>query len=107
MLTIPLKISESEYVLFVALQDSNIERIKRYDPAQIRPAKFGGDWRNLKLREIHITYATAEDEVEVTRLCQEGKAMEALKHLTRGFSFRPDMGDHDGQYGSALRAKKH
>src|SRR5262245_19621931 len=102
MLTIPLRINPQEYLLFIALQDANIERIKAYDPAEVVPAKFGGEWKNLKLKEIHITYATADDERMITALCKEGKVKEALQHLCRGFKYKPTMGDHDGMYGSAI-----
>ena len=103
MLTIPLRINPQEYILFIALQDANIERIKAYDPAEVVPRKFGGEWANLKLKEIHITYATEEDEVLITKLCREHKVKEALQHLCRGYAFKPNMGDHDGQYGSVLK----
>src|SRR5262245_26469555 len=102
MLSIPFRVSETEYILIVALQDTNITRIKKYDPAEIVPAKMGGPWDKLKLREIHISYATKKDELEITQLCREGNARDAIKLLFRGYAFKPNLGDHDGMYGSVI-----
>ena len=40
MLSIPVRLNETEYVLFIALQDANIERIKQYDPVEVVPEKL-------------------------------------------------------------------
>lgn len=107
MLTIPLQLNEKEYILFIALQDPNIERIKQYDPAEIVPAKLGAPWSALTLKEMHITYATPEDEKLITEMCQVGNVRGALQHLCRGFKYKPTMGDHDGAYFSKLTGKDH
>ena len=102
MLSIPVRLNETEYVLFIALQDANIERIKQYDPAEVVLEKLGGDWAKLALKQIHITYATEEDERTITELFREGNVRDAVRFMRRGFKYQPTMGDHDGTYDSAL-----
>lgn len=102
MLTIPVRISPTDYIVIVALQEPNLERIKRYDPAEIDTEKLPGEWRKLNLKQIHISYATPEDEVELVRLCKAGEVKTAIALLFKGYKFEPTMGDHDGKYGSAL-----
>ena len=102
MLSIPVRLNETEYVLFIALQDANIERIKQYDPAEVVPEKLGGDWAKLTLKQIHITYATEEDERTITELFRKGIVPDAVRFMRRGFKYQPTMGDHDGQYASVL-----
>ena len=102
MLSIPVRLNETEYVLFIALQDANIERIKQHDPAEVVPEKLGGDWATLTLKQIQITYATESDERTITDLVREGNVRDAIRFMRRGFKYQPTMGDHDGQYGSAL-----
>lgn len=35
MITIPLQVNPAQYDLFIILEDENIERIKKYDPAEV------------------------------------------------------------------------
>ena len=102
MLSIPVQLNETEYVLIIALQDANIERIKQHDPAEVVPEKLGGNWAKLTLKQIHITYATEEDERTITALFREGNVRDAVRFMRRGFKYQPTMGDHDGQYGPTL-----
>lgn len=95
MLVLPFKISETEYSLFVAFGKENLDRIAQYDPAEINLRHFGDKWNALQLKDIIITYAT-EPEVETfLATCREGNPKEAMRHLTRGFKFKPEAGDAD------------
>ena len=95
--TIPLQVSPLHYSLFVILTDENLERIKNYDPAEVVTKEIvkalGPPFDWLTLRDIVITYATADEVPVVDRLLTEKKVDEALKLLTRGYRFRPDLGD--------------
>ena len=103
MMVIPFQISERAYNVFILLEDENVQRIKKYDPAQWEPKKMGGIWSNLRLNTVLIGYANAVDAAKVLQLAQSGKTDEALKMLSRGFEFRPDLGDHDNPYESVQR----
>lgn len=81
----------------IVMAEENIERIRRYDPAQV-------NWRDLppeySMRSIHsvgVAYATADElkEIERMSLSDADWKEKALKTLSRGFEFRPDLGDHD------------
>lgn len=98
MFCLPIAISPTEYALYVFLQNENLERMRKYDPAEVKLAHLGDAFRDLKLKEVIIGFATDEDFERVMELCQAGKPKEALRHLTRGFRYRPDQGDHDGPY---------
>lgn len=98
MTLIPLQTTRTSYRLFVILEDDNIERIRHYDPAQVMPDKMGAEWADLKLDAVIIGYATHE-EIQDLQSCQNSKALEAaLKNLERGFAYRPEKGDYDGNY---------
>ncbi len=102
MFCIPIGIGDRKYTVLVVLQADNIERIREYDPAVVTINSFGEPWNGMKLADVSITFATAEDEKEAFRLCREGMILEAVRFLTRGFRYRPDKGDKDGAYESAL-----
>lgn len=103
MLTIPTQINDKEFSLLIILQDENVERIKQYDPAEIVLTKLGGKFRGLTLKDIVIMYATEGEIKQVTEMFRQGNAADALKLLSRGFAFRPDLGDNDDPYKSLIR----
>lgn len=106
MYVLPFQTTPEEYSIFVLLDDEGIERIKAYDPAQVDVAKTlaGMPVRpGQRLMHIIIGYANQEDMKHVLELFQQGLRAEALKFLSRGFEFRPDLGDHDGPYVTLLR----
>jgi len=100
MILIPFQINENEYNIFCALQIDNLERIQKYDPAQIQPHKLGKEWDALKLNTVLIGFANNRDLQRVQAWVAAGQPDEALKYLSRGFEFKPEQGDHDGMYGS-------
>lgn len=87
-----------EFNVFVILEDTNMERLKKFDPAQLGIEKMGPPWTSLKLNTVLIGYCPAEEMPHVDALFQQRKAQEALQFLSRGFEFRQDLGDNDGQY---------
>lgn len=106
MFTIPFQISETEFSIMIVLQDENIERMKEYDPAELSLPLLSGPFLNvLDLRDIIISYATADDYQKVTELCRRREPHKALKYLSRGFKFRPDKGDSDLPYESLMPEK--
>jgi hypothetical protein len=92
MLLLPI-VRENCVDLLIVLEADNLERMKRYDQAEIEWSKMPQS--KLPLRNVAIGYATASDVVQIQRLAQQGKPMEAVKIVTRGWEFRPDLGDHD------------
>lgn len=105
MILIPFQINEQEFNIFCALQQENIERIREYDPAQIEPYKLGAGWDKLKLNIVFIGYANNRDIQRIQAWIAVGQLDEALKHLSHGFQFKPEAGDHDKLYQS-MKEKK-
>lgn len=98
MFCLPIQTSPTEWALYVFLQDENLERMHEYDPAVVTMAHLGDAFKKLELREVVVGWASAQDFDRVMELCQAGRPKDALRHLTRGFRYRPDQGDHDGPY---------
>lgn len=98
ILTIPMKRDEDDdsYSLFVILTANNIERITRYDPAEININGFPRDFRRLDLKAINIMYATQDEINEM--VANPDKVPDLINKLARGWEYRPDLGDHDGPY---------
>lgn len=92
MLMIPV-LNKGRVDLLIVLEDDNIERIKQYDPAEVKWSQI--PWPDVRPRTIGIGYATAEEIKKIHKLAEEGKPQEAIKLVTRGFKFRPERGDHD------------
>lgn len=85
-----MKVLQLHNQLLILLDDEAIERIKRYDPAEIQMKDYGlGDVL------IGISYANAEDmEVIIGHLRNRNSRL-AFAHATRGFEYKPEAGDHD------------
>ena len=93
-----MQVSTNEYSVFLVMGESNVQRIKEWDPAVFSPLKLGHPWNSMKLRDVVIMYASP-GEIE---LLDQVKSLEQLKDylrlLSRGFKFRPDLGDNDAPY---------
>lgn len=104
MLALPWQVDATTYSVLIALGDESLERIRDHDPGVIEMLKVRQQtpWierRGLQLRDIVITYASAEDFAEVKRLAtRDVPARDVVKYLTRGYADRPDLGD-GGAYG--------
>lgn len=96
MLTIPFQVSETEYSIFVVLENDNLDRLKAYDPAEIVLTKFPPAWQALKLKVVVIGYATPEEAARLQDPKADTRAL--LRQLCRGFAFRPDRGDTNARY---------
>lgn len=96
MICIPFSLNAKEYNIFVALDDSNLIRVRHYDPAQLDVVSMGPAFRHKRLVKVIIGYADTADVQKITALINDGKPAEALEYLSRGFAFRPDQGDYDG-----------
>ncbi len=99
MITIPIQQNATEYDLWVVLGDENLTRIREYDPAEIVTAKLGMPWRGLRLRNVMICYANTEEIERLVSAPTRAAVLLLIKEvLSRGFKFRPERGDHDGDY---------
>lgn len=94
MISIPFQISEREYCVYIGFDEEGLERMKAYDPGEVIVRDFGPPFTQLRLKDIIVGYYTAKDLEEIQRLGAAGKGREALRHLTRGYAFRPERGDH-------------
>lgn len=91
MLLIPIEtVNHTEDALIVVLGASNVERMRAADPAEIVLRQTG---RTLVNPTILLCY---EDESpELARLLAARDVDAVVRHLRRGFRYRPDRGDHD------------
>lgn len=89
MLLLPVKNPNGRDWLIVVLGSTNVERMRRADPVQIE--NFGGTV--LINPKVMICYE--DSSPELNRLVQSGDVAKLVEHLTRGFEYRPDLGDHD------------
>lgn len=101
MLLIPV-LNNGRVDLLVVLEDDNIERIKQYDPAEVK-------WSDLPYWAVRpgvigIGYATADEVRRIHEFAEAGKPEEAIKLVSRGWKFRPERGDHD--FGATPLTKK-
>lgn len=85
--------------LLVILEDENLERIKQHDNAEVNLQQLqmlnGIHLQKSKPRFVWIAYANPAEVARLHELRSQGRIEEALKLLTGGFKFRPDLGDHD------------
>lgn len=96
MILLTAAVTKSNQInLVIVLGDDNLERIKQYDPVEVI-------WHELPWRvssrfphTIAVAYATREELELIERLAKDGKQEEALQLVTRGWRFRPELGDHD------------
>lgn len=99
MITIPIQVSGDSYTLFVILNGESFLRIKQYDPAEVVTKRLGPPWTQLQIKDVVIMYATPEEEARILGCKDTASVMAEIKNLGRGWKYRPDLGDHDGQYG--------
>src|SRR2546423_2251058 len=99
MLTIPIQVSTTMFDLICVLEDENLQRMQEYDPAEVILGKLPSRYGQLRLRRIGLYYANPE---QVKRLVSMPSAKDGLAMITgelsRGFKFRPELGDHDQPY---------
>lgn len=96
MMVVPVQFIPGEYAVYVILGRDNLDRIEEYDPAVVPIKDLPASYHGLRLAEVVITFATEPELQRVMELAHQGKPREALKLVTRGFRFRPDLGDYEG-----------
>lgn len=81
----------------IVLDETSIERMKRYDPAQIFYHSLPAEYSTRRPESISVAFATAAElkQIEEMSLSDPDWKDKALKMLSRGFEFREDLGDHD------------
>jgi len=94
---IPFQLNAREYSIFVVLQEEGLKRIRAYDPAQVNVQALGPAFTHLRLKDIHVGYATDSEIREVLRLAELGRVQDGLKWLSRGFEFKPEF-IHRGEH---------
>ena len=89
--------------LLVVLEDENIERIKEHDCAEVIWSQLGL-YANTRPESITIGYANPSEMKRIYAYAESGEIGEALKLVTGGFKYRPEVGDHD--FGPVSLTKK-
>lgn len=91
MLILPIETENHEAdTLLVVLRPDNIKRMETADPAVIKTTQCG---KNLVNPTVIICYE--ENVAELNRLIHGGNLSRIMKHLQRGWKFRPEQGDND------------
>lgn len=101
MFTIPIQTIDGRYDLFVIADDETMDRMKEHDPATIELLKLGHPWNTMKVRCVHLMYATQEEIDKLVLKSDTAVKLKAtLKILRRGWKCRPEKGDSDAPYQS-------
>lgn len=79
--------------LIVILGPDNLERMKGGDPAEVKLTDLRRVGKGLVDPAIMLCYE--EPTAALNRLIQAGDLKALIKHLQRGWKFRPEAGDHD------------
>ncbi len=95
--SVAFRVSETHFSVVVVLTEGNIVRMRSYDPAEVCireiVAANGPPYTHLKIADVILCYGTEKDIAEMTRLIEAGQWIEGLRFITRGYRFRPDLGD--------------
>lgn len=94
LLLTQLRTDGSVDVLIVLDRDS-LERIKEYDPFELRWKDMPEEFRQCPLGTVGVTYGTKNEIAQAQQMGMQGRSSEAIQLLTRGFKFAPGRGDHD------------
>lgn len=83
--------------MLIGLDDENISRIRQYDQAEVIWPQLPPEYAMRKPSTIGITFCSREEQFEISRMSNTDPDWKekAFKLLTRGFEFKPEMGDHD------------
>ena len=84
--------------LVIVLDETSIDRIKRYDPAEVQWPLLPAMYSSRRPATIAVAFATKSDQAEIERMAASGDPdwkEKAIKFISRGFQYRPDQGDHD------------
>ena len=83
--------------LLICLAEENIERIRSYDAAEVIWPQLPPEYSTRRPHTIGVTFCTQEEQDQVTMMSNIDPDWKekAFAMLTRGFEFKPEMGDHD------------
>lgn len=91
VLILPIEtISHTSDVLIVVLEDDNLERMAKADPAEIKLTETGRTLVNPRILLCHEKVTP-----ELIKILKTKDVRVICEYLQRGFEFRPDKGDHD------------
>ena len=97
MIAIPIQFGPGPtYNVILVLEDSNLERIKAYDPAVFESGKIDREpFKNLKLADVCVAYASAEEIKRIQTLYAAQDIRGVMEILFKGWDHKPEDGDHD------------
>jgi hypothetical protein len=91
MICIPIESADHKSdLLVIILEESSIERMRRADPFQVDCADF-----DKHLVNPRICICLEHDRNKLARFINSNDMRGLSEWLTRGFEYRPDLGDHD------------
>jgi hypothetical protein len=91
MLLIPIQSADhKEDAVIVVIDGVSLERMQKADPAEIVLRQSGKHLVNPTL-----LFCFERDHVALNKFIQANNIKGLIKHLQRGWKFRPELGDHD------------
>lgn len=83
--------------LLIVLSEESIERIRKYDPAEIIWAQLPPEYAMRKPHVIGVGFCTEAEQKEIERLSNSDPDWKekAFAMISRGFAYKPEAGDHD------------
>lgn len=83
--------------LLIVLAEENIERIRKYDPAEVIWAELPVKYSMRRPHVIGVAFCTVQEQLQIERMSVSDPDWKekAFKLLARGFEFKPESGDHD------------
>ena len=94
MLLLPIPTETRRLKLLVVLEHDEIDRMKRYDPAQVMWDDLGL-YRNIPVESVTISYLKPEHAKDFYEWARTGQIKRCVDLIMSGFEFRPDLGDND------------
>jgi hypothetical protein len=96
MFVLTLLLRNGKVDMLIVLDETSIDRIRKYDPAEIQWQQLPKEYSMRQPATIGITFATAEEQKEIERMSQTDPEWKkkAFQMLTRGFQYQPELGDH-------------
>lgn len=83
--------------LCIVLDADSVARIQKYDQAEVVWSQLPPEYSMRRPHTIAVAFATADEQKQIERLSETDPDWKdkAFALVTRGFQFRPELGDHD------------
>jgi hypothetical protein len=81
--------------MLIVLDDESMARIKQHDPFEVQWILLPVAYSSHRPGTIGVVWASNQEQAVITTMLHQGRDREAMEYATRGFKYRPELGDHD------------